>query len=171
MLQKKSSQIRKIGDPSLKTRLDVHDMNYLFYPPMHPFKQHLGGGVDLFSFFPINQGGAQDSQKFLETEEWPRWRLWWPSFGSEMDASEREGHWRLASLYFCKNSPSAFTFFFVKVKVFLSLSLSIYHNMCSSWKGSEGIESTRTICLVSTSEIKAGKEQFDHESRKCIWKI
>ena len=32
-------------------------------------------------------------------------------FGSETDASEREGHWRLASLYFCKNSPSAFTFF------------------------------------------------------------
>ena len=69
MLQKKSSQIRKIGDPSLKTRLDVHDMNYLFYPPMHPFKQHLGGGVDLFSFFLINQGGAQDSQKILESEE------------------------------------------------------------------------------------------------------
>ena len=23
--------------------------------------------------------------------------------------------------------------------------------------------STRKICLVSTSEIKAGKEQFDHE--------
>ena len=36
----------------------------------------------------------------------------------------------------------------------------------SSWKGSKGIESTQKIYLVSTSEIKAGKEQFDHEVRK-----
>ena len=30
--------------------------------------------------------------------------LWivYPVFGSETDASEREGHWRLACLYFCK---------------------------------------------------------------------
>ena len=34
----------------------------------------------------------------------------------------------------------------------------------SSWKGSEGIEITRKIYLISTSEIKARKEQFDHEA-------
>ena len=34
-------------------------------------------------------------------------------------------------------------------------------------KRSEGIESTRKICLVSTSEVKAGKKkQFDHEILK-----
>ena len=33
-------------------------------------------------------------------------------------------------------------------------------------KRSEGIKSTQKICLVSTSEIKAGKEQFDHEVKK-----
>ena len=33
----------------------------------------------------------------------------------------------------------------------------------SSWKGPKGIESTRKIFLVSNSEIKAGKEQFDHD--------
>ena len=36
----------------------------------------------------------------------------------------------------------------------------------SSWKGSEGIESTRKMWLVSNSEIKAGKEQVDHET---VW--
>ena len=41
------------------------------------------------------------------------------------------------------------------------LSLSVFFG--SSWKGSEGIESTRQICTVSTSEIKAENEQFDHE--------
>ena len=76
-------------------------------------------GVDLFSFFLICQGGAQDSQKLLETEECPRWRLWWPSFGSETDASEREGHWRLASLYLSKKFPFSFHFC-VKVKVFFT---------------------------------------------------
>ena len=110
----------------------------------------------------------QHSQKFLETWEWPRWRLWWPSFGSGIGASEREGHWRLASLcFFCKNnSPSAFTPF-VKAKVFWPLSVLFCNNMCSSWKGSEGIESTRQICSVSTSEIKAENKQFDHEN--IIW--
>ena len=39
--------------------------------------------------------------------------------------------------------------------------MSIFHG--SSWKGSEDTESTRQIYLASTSEIKAGKEQFDHE--------
>ena len=36
------------------------------------------------------------------------WRLWWPSFGSEKGASEREGHWRLANLCFCKKFPLSF---------------------------------------------------------------
>ena len=55
---------------------------------------------------------------------------------------------------------------FVKVKVFLPLSELFSYIKCSSWKGSEGIESTRQICSVSTSEIKAEKEQFDHEVRR-----
>ena len=94
------------------------------------------------------------------------WRLWWPSFGSGTGASEREGHRRLASLCFCikKKFPLSFHFFvIVKAKIFWPLSLLFCSNMCSSWKGSEGIESTRKLWLVSTSEIKAGKEQFDHE--------
>ena len=33
----------------------------------------------------------------------------------------------------------------------------------SSRKGLGVAKSTQKICLVSTSEIKAGKEQFDHE--------
>ena len=33
----------------------------------------------------------------------------------------------------------------------------------SSWKESEGIQSTRKIYLVSTSEKRADKKQFDHE--------
>ena len=33
----------------------------------HP--NNIKEGVDLFSFFLINQGGALSSQKFLETEE------------------------------------------------------------------------------------------------------
>ena len=36
----------------------------------------------------------------------------------------------------------------------------------SYWKGSEGIESTRKMWLVSNSEIKAVKEQVDHET---VW--
>ena len=38
----------------------------------------------------------------------------------------------------------------------------------SSWKGSEGIESTRQMYIVSTSEIKAGKEQFGHGGWKGV---
>ena len=35
----------------------------------------------------------------------------------------------------------------------------------SSWKGSEGIESTRKMWLVSNSEIKAGKRKVDRETK------
>ena len=60
--------------------------------------------------------------------------------------------------------PLQLSLFFVKVKVFWSLSLSLSYNMCTSWKGSEGIESTRKMWLVSNSEIKAEKEQVDHKT-------
>ena len=39
-----------------------------------------------------------------------------------------------------------------KVKVFWPLSVLFCSNMCSSWKGSEGIESTWKMWLVSTSQ-------------------
>ena len=48
------------------------------------------------------------------------------------------------------------------------ISLLLIIIFYSSWKGSEGFESTRQICTVSTSEIKAGNEQFDHEVFYCI---
>ena len=37
--------------------------------------------------------------------------------------------------------------------------------MFSSWKGPGGVESTRKKCFLSNSEIKAEKEQPDHEVR------
>lgn len=91
------------------------------------------------------------------------WRLWWPFFGSGIGASEREGHWRLASLCSCKIPLKLSPFLWEQN--FWPLSVLFCTNMCSSWKGSEGIESTRQICSVSTSEIKAENEQFDHEGR------
>ena len=42
--------------------------------------------------------------------------------------------------------------------------MSLDHDSGSSWKGSEGIESTRKMWLVSNSEIKAEKEQVDHKT-------
>ena len=44
-----------------------------------------------------------------------------------------------------------------------SMTFSVMKYVGSSWKGSEGIESSRQICTLSTSEIKAGNVQFDHE--------
>ena len=152
------------GQPKRRSAKEKRERRVIIYQVGHPSKQHQGGSRPVL-ILPHHQGGAQHSQKFLETEEWPRWRLWWPSFGSGMGASEREGHWRLAILCFCKKFPLSFHFF-VKAKVFWPLSVSFCTNMCSSWKGSDWIESTRQICSVSTSKIKAENEQFDHEDNK-----
>ena len=81
-------------------------------------------------------GRSPKFSKILETEEWPRWRLWWPSFGSEKGASEREGHWRLASPCFYKKFPLKLSH--LKVKVFWPLHVSLCLIICSSWKDPNG---------------------------------
>ena len=58
-------------------------------------------GLDrLSSLQNLTQGGAQLFQKILSVEWGPRWRLWWPSFGSRQGQVREEATGDLQDLFF-----------------------------------------------------------------------
>ena len=59
----------------------------------------------LSSLQNLTQGGAHIFQKILSVERGPRWRLWWPSFGSRQGQVREEATGDLQDLFFDKNFP------------------------------------------------------------------
>ena len=118
-------------------------------------------GVDLALNLHHHQGGAQNSQKSWKQRSDQDGGSGGHHSGQRRVQVREKATGDLLVFIFVK-IPLQLSLFFVKVKVFWSLSLSLSYSMCSSWKGSEGIESTRKMWLVSNSEIKAGKEHVDH---------